>query len=120
MYINRTAVVIKAKQPLVNWINTTPKAREEKGHVFTLAEINEDCEVLLLPDFDTIEEVMGQMRPLKTEIFEDALDEWQTDENFWPQNRSEEMFDIWFGLEIHSMVDDTVDEPIERDDAEEE
>jgi len=117
MYINRTAVVIKAKQPLVNWINTTPKAKEEKGHVFTLAEINEDCEVLLLPDFDTVEEVLEELRPLKAEIFEDALDEWQTDEKFWPQNRSEEVFDTWFGLEIHSMVDDTVDEPIERDEA---
>jgi hypothetical protein len=118
MYINRTAVVIKAKQPLVNWINSTPKAKEENRQGFTLAEINEDCEVLLLPDYDTLNEVLEELRPLKTEIFEDALDEWESNEKLWPQNRSEEMFDVWFGFEIHSMVDDTVDEPIVRDDSE--
>jgi len=118
MYINRNAVVIKAKQPFVDWVNATPKADEEKGHVFTLAEINADCEVLLIPDYDFLEESRGDISPLKTDIFEDALDEWQTDETYWPQNRDEKTFDQWFELEIHSMVDDTVEEPIIRDEQE--
>lgn len=64
MYINRNAVVIKAKQPFVDWVNATPKADEEKGHVFTLAEINADCEVLLIPDYDSLEESRADIGPL--------------------------------------------------------
>jgi hypothetical protein len=120
MYINRNAVVIKAKQPFVDWVNSTPKAQEEKEHVFTLAEINADCEVLLIPDCESLEEAAEDIRPLKMDIFGDALDDWETDENYWPVNRDEETFDKWFELEIHSMVDDTVEEPIVRDEPEEE
>ncbi len=120
MYINRNAVVIKAKQPFVDWVNATPKTDEEKGRIFTLAEINADCEVLLIPDYDSLEESRADISPLKTDIFEDALDEWQTDEAYWPPNRDEKTFDQWFELEIHSMVDDTVEEPIVRDEEEQE
>ncbi len=117
MYINRNAVVVKAKQPFVDWVNSTPKTPEEKDHVFTLADINADCEVLLIPDCESLEEAREEIGPLKIEIFEDALDEW-SDESYWPSNRDERMFDAWFELEIHSMVDDTVEEPIVREEPE--
>ncbi len=116
MHINRNAVVLKAKQPFVDWINTTPREPGDELPRFTLEQFNQECMVLLIPEFDSIQEAREQVRQLKMDLFEESLEDWYTDEEDWPQNRTEKMFDEWFSLEIHSEVIDTVDGPIEKED----
>lgn len=115
MNINRQAVVVKVKQPFVDWINSTPLKPGNEKPAYTLKQVNEDCLVLLIPEFDSNEEARKQLRHIKMDIFEESLEAWYTDEEHWPRNRNEKMFDEWFELEIHSDVIDTVDEPIEKD-----
>ncbi len=116
MYINRFAVVVKAKQPFVDWINSTAKAYGDKSGPLSLGEVNDDCLVLLIPEFDSDEEARGQVSSIKKDIFEESLGAWYTDKEHWPKDRTEKLFDEWFDLEIHSDVVDTVDEPIEKED----
>ena len=116
MNINRQAVVVKAKQPFVDWINSNPVEPGQKRPSFTLELVNQDCLVLLIPEFDSLEEAPEDVGYIKMDIFEESLEAWYTDEDFWPKNRDEKMFDEWFTLEIHSDVIDTVNEPIMRDD----
>jgi hypothetical protein len=117
MHINRSAVIVKAKQPFVDWVNSTPD--EEIGqepHVATLDEVNQDCLVLLIPNFETMKETESALNSLKAEIFEFQLEGWHSDESVWPKNRSAELFDQWIALEFHSEILDIVTEPIEKED----
>ena len=42
------------------------------------------------------------------------LDEWVTDEAYWPKGRTLEMFHEWFEVEMTSIVQDLyLDEPLE-------
>ena len=45
-------------------------------------------------------------------FFEHYLEMWCTDESRWPKDRTLQMFRDWFTVRIHSMVLDTVDEPL--------
>lgn len=44
------------------------------------------------------------------EIFERELYGWHTDESAWPQSRSLKMFREWFEIELHSVIEDIVDD----------
>ena len=46
--INRTAVVIKAKQPFVDWINSSP----DDSSNYTLEQIDKDNLTFLIPEYD--------------------------------------------------------------------
>ncbi len=108
--INRDVVVIKPKQPMLEWINQ----QDTGGYVLTLAKIQRDCNVLLLPEMDSPEEAHAYLHDLKPILFEEELMNWYLDREAWPEPRTAELFDEWFDLEFHSMVWDTAwDEPIE-------
>ncbi len=111
--INRTAVVIKPRQPFLDWINNTPQL--DLTSPVTMEELLEDCDTILLPDTDSLEEARELLEPLKPDFFAVQLDGWLRDPSAWPQDRSAAVFDQWFALEVHSMVLDLVEEPILRE-----
>ena len=45
-------------------------------------------------------------------IFIEQLDQWATDENEWPQNRTLKMFKEWFEYNKNTMVAKILFEPI--------
>ena len=49
-------------------------------------------------------------------FFERYLDEWYTEESWWPKNRSLKMFKQWFDIQYHSMIWDLSGETIEHED----
>lgn len=106
--INRSIVVIKAKQPFLQWLNRNPLSIP-----LSLAEVNQDCPAVLVPDFDTPAELLAYLTPLKEKWFEMELATWNADRLTWPTKRTIELFDKWFELEIHSMVWDTDPTPIQ-------
>jgi hypothetical protein len=114
--INRTAVVIKPRQPFLDWINNTPRLNLSLR--VTMEELLEDCDTILLPDTNSLEDAQDLLEPLKPDLFAVQLNEWLRDPSAWPQDRSTAVFDQWFALEVHSMVLDLVEEPIlhEEDD----
>ena len=48
------------------------------------------------------------------DIFFEELYGWCTDESWWPQDRTKEMFWQWFEVELHSIVKDPHTDPIEK------
>lgn len=109
--INRIAVVVQPKQPLIDWLNQTPELASEPP--FTLEDVRMENDVLLVPDADDLEKVIRFLRPRKLALFEMQLESWCTDPDLWPQNPTTKMFDEWFDLMIHDPVWDLVDRPIE-------
>ena len=101
--INRNVVVIKPRQPMLDWINQQSAA----GDVLTLDEIQQDCTALLTPEMDGPEDVHSYLHDLKPLLFEKELTSWYLHREGWPEPRTAELFDEWFDLEIHSMVWDT-------------
>ncbi len=45
-------------------------------------------------------------------LFEEFLDGWYQDNSLWPKVLGAELFETWFTIEYHSMVVDTIDEPV--------
>jgi hypothetical protein len=57
------------------------------------------------------------LKAVFAEVFEHELFGWHTDESAWPQNRTLALFQEWFDIELHSMVDDLGDIELIDDEA---
>ena len=109
--INRSIAIIRPKQPFVDWANQLPDAEWESS----LDDFKTDCLAILIPDYDTDEEAEGYINEIYEDIFTEILSEWSTEESWWPQDRTNEMFWQWFEVELHSIVMDSCMEPIEEE-----
>jgi hypothetical protein len=112
--LNRAAILLKLKQPAIDWIN---EADPMGNPGISLKSGNEDRTVYLVSD-EVAEDPVNVMRWLRLNwetLFETELEAWYLDESLWVQDRSFELFQEWFELECHSMITDTADTPIEDD-----
>jgi hypothetical protein len=109
--INRSLMVVKAKQPFLDWVRSVDDAAEN----LELKDVQDDSSAYLVPECETFEEQMAVVLWCWDVVFEEELYSWFTDEDMWPIERSPEMFIDWFDIEFHSMVSDLVDDlPLER------
>lgn len=107
--LNRSAIILKLKQPALDWINS---ADIEVDHKITnLEQANYESTVYLIPD-----EVADNPMPWLTKnfdvLFTNELWNWYTEESMWPQNRTLDLFVKWFDYEIDSVVVDLVDDEL--------
>ncbi len=109
--INRSTAIIKPKQPFVEWANQLPDA----DFKVSVDELQNDCLVILIPEYTTNEDAKEYINELYEDIFEQELFDWCTDESWWPKERTQEMFWQWFNVEFHSVVIDPYEEPIEKE-----
>ena len=76
--------------------------------------IRNEPHVYLLPEYEdpiAQKEVLEEFWPA---VFAAVLDGWITDESYWPKNRTFQMFQDWFEIQIGSAVEDLyLDEPLE-------
>lgn len=116
--LNRGAIFLRYKEPALRWINGVDQTSPE--HKLSLAEVNRDRPIYLISDYDADSEktVNAWIQANYRDLFEDQLDSWQSDEALWPGDRTLKLFHSWFAVEHHSIVIDTVEEPIVDDDAE--
>jgi hypothetical protein len=111
--INRIAVTVSFKQKFVDWVNQLPDIGDLK---FTLAMLNDDKPVYLVPEYDSNEEAAEWFGPHRTLVLEEALESICTEESLWPKDRSERAFDEYLSADFHSMVWDlVVDESLEKE-----
>ena len=110
--INRAALIIRFKQPFVDWVNGVDKT-PCNGSI-KLQEANDDTSVFLISST-----MAGQIdRWLNRNyqpLFEEILEEWYTDVSLWPESRTLQLFNSWFDIELHNMVLDTLEEEIVAD-----
>ena len=110
--INRAALLLRYKQPAIDWINETDPY--EDSPAIELDRVNEECSVYLIPDRAAADEDTVRMwvELNHVALLENELAGWYEDESLMPPNLSLELFDEWFDVECHSIVLDTSDEPI--------
>ena len=110
--INRAALILRYKQPAVDWINESDPYGGSLG--LELANVNQDRSVYLVPDdvADDDETVRSWVVLNHRALLENELGDWYTDESFLPQELNLELFDAWFEVECHSVIIDTSEEPI--------
>lgn len=108
--VNRSIAIIRPKQPYIDWANQLPDA----GWVSTLDDFKTDCLVILTPEYESDEEAIAYINEIYENIFIEELYGWCTEESWWPQNRTKEVFWEWFEVELHSIVKDPYTDPIEK------
>ena len=111
--LNRAALILRYKQPFVDWINSADPS--PSTHLLTLAEVNQEHTVYLLEAEDQ-DELGRWLAHHHHELFEDELSGWYTDPKLWPQDRSLKVLREWCSFELHSVVMDIGDSPLEDDD----
>jgi hypothetical protein len=112
--INRAAVIVRYKQPFVEWINAVDPHAGTKAPKVTLADVNEKNNVYLVEVED--QEELNKWLELNYDIlFEEELNGWYTDPALWPKDRSLDLFKKWCSFELHTLVFDTGESPLEDD-----
>ena len=106
--LNRSAIVVKPKQPFLDWLHTAdPTSRS-----LSLQELVREPAIYLIPECDTNAEVDEVLRERCEEIFIEQLAGWFNDRTTWPQDRRFAVFCRWFDFQHHSMLVDLCDEPL--------
>lgn len=103
--VNRHAIVVKPRQPLLNWINALYPDMAEDGS---------ETVVYLVKALNTFDNTEKWLKRNFNEIFENELNGRHTDENDWPQKRTYKLFTEWFETEIHITVEDIEETPIQK------
>ena len=111
--INRAVLIVRYKQPFVDWIN---EADPNPTHTITLDDANEDTTAYLV-DVEDQDEFEKWLKRNAVVLFEEELNNWYTDPILWPMIRSAALFKKWCSLELHTVVYDTGGPPIEDDEA---
>src|SRR4051794_2914816 len=112
--VNRLAVLMRWKAPMLQWVNGLPS--DGSFTEFGQDEVDDEATVFLIPDFEHLEEAETYLDELKPMLFETELESWSEDRKQWPAFRNKMMFDEWFEIRISSMTMDLVEEPLERED----
>ncbi|MDA3892265.1 MAG: hypothetical protein PF517_11435 [Salinivirgaceae bacterium] len=111
--INRDMLIIFPKQPLMDWVNyiftdykhECPKPLEhDQGNTY------------LIPEFDHPDDAVQFVKQNFKRFFENELFDWSTDEKDWPEKLTWELFEKWFHYSVQSLVMDTVEGNIEKED----
>ncbi|MEM1176987.1 MAG: hypothetical protein AAGM22_01485 [Acidobacteriota bacterium] len=107
--INRSAIVLRAKPPMIKWIN---KTGPDDSPPLSKRDVNRDRTVYLISEEagETEEAFREWVKANFETLFEAELMGWITDPEFWPRSRTFAVFTKWFDVEMHSVVLDTTDD----------
>ncbi len=106
--LNRGGLIVRPKQPYLDWA----AGLDDSGLV---PDPSDEKTIYLIPSFESDEEAWKIVKQIYSEVFENELYGWHTDETAWPQNRDFKMFQEWFEIELHSVVEDLCDYEISDD-----
>ena len=109
--INRSTVVIKLKQPFVDWLNSIPGESSDNK----LENMPTEVTTFNVPVFSSPKELKAYIQKRYSLLFEFELYGWYTAEELWPKKRTWEMFQEWFSIEVNSEIFDLVNRDIEKE-----
>jgi hypothetical protein len=110
--LNRAALILRYKQAFVDWINAADPS--PTWPALTLAEANQEHTVYLVEDEDELAQWLVRHHQ---ELFEEELNGWYTDPALWPRDRSLKTLREWCSFELHTVVVDTSESPLEDDES---
>ena len=111
--IERSAVILKAKDAFRQWILDSDQDGELEG--LELADLEDDRNVYLL-DPEELEDPDSWLDRNCSTLLEFELEDWTLDRDLWPDVLDRKQFDLFFELLPHSVVIDTVGGEIAADD----
>ena len=111
--INRSALILRYKQPFVDWINAVDPAPSTPA--ITLEDTNGERTIYLV-EFDEKAELEGWLELNHELLFEEELFGWYTDPKLWPKDRSLRKLKEWCDVELHTVVIDTGESLIVEED----
>jgi hypothetical protein len=116
--VERSIVVIKPKQPFLDWINNNLAISNET--LLDLSNIRIDCNSYLIPEINEIEDGVAYVDEVYEALFQLELASWSEDQSLWPQELSLKMFWEWFDIEISpTLIDLTEDDDSSDNEGEE-
>ena len=103
--VNRSAVVVRPREPFLQWA----KQDDSTGIAESVFEgLRSAPNAYLIPEREDAEDPGDMVRAVWPEIFEAMLESWLTDPDMWPANRTWNMFEAWFAVEVCECVYDLV------------
>ncbi|UDM15699.1 VacJ [Vogesella sp. XCS3] len=109
--VNRSIAILKPRQPFLDWLKSLPGGLDEQ---LELVQLRGDCNALLIPAADDYDSAEDFVRQHYHSLFSAELADWCDDESFWPE-LTPVLFTEWFDVEIHSVLTDLVEQPLERE-----
>ena len=112
--INRSVVIVRPKQPFLDWLTSVEKAL---GGRVSQIDLTEEGAAFLIPDEDIIDakEARRYIEKKWREIFEQFLFDWFIEDTLWPKKRTLNMVREWFDVIYAPMAWDLVKKPLEID-----
>lgn len=102
-YINRKAIILKPKQPLIDWyarFNPVDLEELKETRTYLVSEEIKDLDEWLKKKFD--------------KFFTYELESFHHNKKEWPQRRHYKMFQEWFHIDISIMVYDFENKPVSK------
>jgi hypothetical protein len=96
--VERSIVVLKPKQPFLEWINNTLATSSDT--LLDLQSVRIDCNSYLIPEVNEIESGVAYVDEIYESLFQMELASWSEEQEFWPQELTLKMFWEWFDVEI--------------------
>jgi len=107
--LHRSALTITRKQPYADWANGL--CDDETDTVAYTDDLRRT--IYLVPAIDTSTGVADLLGEFWADIFEEELAAWSEDEGTWPAQRTRELFEDWFDVELtDTVIDLAPDEPL--------
>lgn len=106
--LNRSAVVIRPKQPFVDWLRSVEELEVPN---ITLEQL--DKTLYLVPAYEDPKDAEKVLKRVCDEIFCRELNGWYTDGRTWPKERPWSVFKAWFDIEHFDVIEDLVAAPLE-------
>jgi hypothetical protein len=111
-YLYRHALFVTRRQPYLDWAN----GMDDGGPRLDDHLSRSGRTVFLVPENEK-PEMEALIEEFWEDIFEAELAGWMDAEDSWPRDRTREMFDEWFDVELNEAVYDlTPDEPLTQAD----
>lgn len=92
--LNRSAIVIRPKQPLADWA-----ARVAPDEETDLPTLRMEGTVYLIDEVEEERDFVNALAKGWRAIFENELSAWDEFGDHWPESRSQMMFEQWFEAE---------------------
>ncbi len=108
-FVNRTALVVRPKQPYIDWANSF----DDGGPKYD-PDLHQ-AKVFLIDEAADTRDIKKVVRRLWPAIFEEELNSWMRDPDVWPQRRTLKVFVEWFEVEVCELVFDLGKKPIDYD-----
>ena len=106
--VERSIVVLKPKQPFLEWINT--QLATSGDTLLDLDSIRIDCNSYLIPEISELEDGISYVDDCFESLFQLELASWTEDESLWPNEMSLKIFWEWFDVEISPTLIDLTDD----------